>query len=280
MARIFHQNMRVFGGGAPGRNNAYTAAFTNIQRVTGQDYIVAGFTEVTNPNVRLRSKLRDLATTLDEGLNQLVVIAVGTTVFGGPEYVGITWDPQYVDVRSAGAFLWNSTTKSWELRDTAAEAIEDDRILLPTDLSLGADRRGPAYIAAIAFGMHFVFAFMHNMYSQGEKSGAFSALPDMVRNLRAHLGRMRDKGFAQAEVIIGGDFNLAPRRPKRRRNETILLDIRATEIRRGGYVNTTLANPYDFWLVSNTTIPENYAEVHTATRVPLASDHAAIALRR
>jgi hypothetical protein len=69
MPLVFHQNMRVFGGGAPRR----TAALNAINVATGPWYIAAGFTEISNPNAPLHGALAGLAQTLDPGLTRLLV---------------------------------------------------------------------------------------------------------------------------------------------------------------------------------------------------------------
>jgi endonuclease/exonuclease/phosphatase family metal-dependent hydrolase len=138
-----------------------------------------------------------------------------------------------------------------------------------------------AYIACLelATGNPFLIGFMHNMYNLGNKSSAYTNLGTMADNARNAIGG----GYAGAEVIIGGDFNLAPRNPKRPRGATLFLYPRAARVGGGtvgAYINTTAANPYDFWAISNGGRTDAHVRVRTQTRVPHCSDHAGITLLR
>jgi hypothetical protein len=277
MALLFHQNMRVFGGGSAPRNAVFTGALTAINAATGAAYWAAGFTEITNPNAPLRGVLAGLAATLDPGLTSLVVIEVGTTALGMREYIGIVWDNAAFPVAHVGRVLRDPVNRAWAAYNVAAAAIPANRVILLPGLGapLAADSRGVAYIAGTNGGTNYLLGFMHNMYALGDKSGAYVAMPSMTDLARAGIGG----AYAAAEVIVGGDFNLDPRPPKRPRGAAFLLYPRA-EGGPGAYTNTTLANPYDFWLVSNVGITDADDTVYPATRVAAGSDHAAVVLTR
>ncbi|HKP13667.1 MAG TPA: hypothetical protein VJZ91_16220, partial [Blastocatellia bacterium] len=174
MARIFHQNMRVYGGGAGGRNAAYLAALTAINGITGAVYWAAGFTEITNGNAPLRAALSTRAQALDAGLTNIVVIEVGTSALGTREFIGITWDSAAgLNVQHAGQALWNPVNHGWPAYNNAiGGAPINQTINLPMGVALGADTRGLAYIAGLSLGggmggAALIIAFMHNMYALG-----------------------------------------------------------------------------------------------------------------
>jgi hypothetical protein len=281
MALIFHQNMRTFGGGAPGRNAAYTAALTAINAATGPVYLAAGFTEITNPNAPLRGVLAGLAATLDPGLTRHLIVEVGTTALGMREFIGIAWDPLAgLAVQHAGHVLRDPVNKSWRAYDTplGVGAIPNNTIPLPGGVALGADQRGLAYIAGIRVwdGNPYVLGFMHNMYALGDRTAAFGGLPYMADLARQAAGG----GYVGAEVIVGGDFNVDPRNPKRARGAAFTMVFRAARDAFGALIPTTAVNTYDYWVVSNAGIADADASVYANTRVALASDHAGITLDR
>lgn len=273
MARIFHLNMRQFGSGNVNRINGFAQAFADIQRAGLPDFIVAGFTEVRASNLGFRWVLSGLAQQLDPGLTGLLVIDVGTTALGTREYIGIAWDPVFVTMQHAGCVIWNSMRRAWQAYNVPAAAMVNHRIRLPAGLPLGADTRGLAYIAATYRGRNFLFGFMHNMYRLGSRYVVYTSLPTMAERARQAIGAP----YGNAEVIIGGDFNLRPRPPITPRGAALVLHERAAMSRRG-YVNTTATNPYDFWVVSDPNIGHQFVSVHRRTRSPLLSDHAAITL--
>lgn len=265
--------MRTFGGRQQHRNAEFARAFNDIQAVGGQDFIVAGFTEIMNGTRGLREALSGLAQALDAGLRELLVLEVGTTALRTREFIGIAWDPAYVTMDHAGQVVWDARAKRWAAYNRSAGAMINRTIHLPAGEELGADTRGLACIAARYNGGHFLFGFMHNMYRLGNRFAAYTSLPDMADLARRAT---RDPAYHNAEVIIGGDFNLRPRDPRRPRGNALVLSERAAMNRRG-YVNTTLVNPYDYFVVSNQNIGRQNAEVHRRTRVAHCSDHAAIA---
>jgi len=274
MPLIFHQNMRVYGGGSAARNAVFTNAFTAINAVTGANYWVAGFTEITNPNAPLRAQLSGLAQVLDGGLTGFVVIEAGTSALGLREYIGLAWDPTYVTVQHVGQVLWNSFNRRWVAFDRVPPA-PNATVRMPAGQGLGADTRGLAYIGALVGGAPYLFGFMHNVFTLGDRSNAFGNLSTIADNARIAAGG----AYTAAEVILGGDFNVQPPAQNRRRPRGLPLYARAALV--GGVpVPTTNTNPYDFWMVSDHLLPANRAQVYPQSRVPLGSDHAAVALRR
>jgi hypothetical protein len=273
MPFLFHQNMRSFGGAQIDRTAAFAAAFASIHTATGGGYWAAGFTEVMNSGASLPA-LQDLAPLIDPALGHLLVIEVGKTAFRTREFIGIAWNPAVLDVLFAGQVLWNSMFRRWqESYVPFADFPANATIGLPESERVGADVRGLAYIAArqVGTGNPCVVGFMHNMYQLGDRYRGLASLPTMARKVMSAIG----DGFENAQVIIGGDFNVRPRNLGPR--PLPLYSFAAHRVP-GGFVNTTLANPYDFWLVRNR-IPGMRAYVKTRTRRARASDHAAIVLR-
>jgi hypothetical protein len=285
MGIIFHQNMLDYGGAAPARNAGYNLQFGNISAAitaalapAAPVWWVAGFTEITNAGASVAALLAR-AGQLSATFGNIVVIEVGTTALGRREFLGIAWNNGQVPVAHVGQVLWNPVNNTWNAHNTAVAAIPANNVIpLPGAAGLGADTRGLAYVAGVAGGNATIFAFMHNMYNLGNKSSAFTNLGRMGEQARAAIGG----GYAAAEVIIGGDFNLLPRTPKRPRGAQLTLNTRYTEAGMPlAPVNTTNANPYDYWALSNGAIANANTRVYVQTRVtPPCSDHAGIVLHR
>jgi hypothetical protein len=283
MALLFHQNMRTFGGNEVLRNNAYATAFNAVRAAAATmgagwgPYRVMGFTELMNAGVGMRTNLLALARNLSPLTNRLLLVNVGTmAVSGNSEYVGIAWRQPTVNVQHVGRVLWRSDNRTWNcynhvgaLPTTVIPAV----LPQPAVSGLGLDTRGLAYIAGLFGGNPHIFGFMHNMYGNGNRSGAFASLGVMAQLVRNAIGGI----YSAARVFIGGDFNVDPRPP-----DYGVLFHRGERMAPGGaFVNTTLANAYDFWLVSNIFVPDADARVRFQTRRPPAtlSDHAGVDLR-
>lgn len=276
MASIFHQNMRVFGGGSAPRNAAFNIAFGAINGVLGNVLIAAGFTEISNPNAPLRGQLLTLSGQLDAGLTSLTVAEVGTSALGLTEYLGMSWDPAVFNVQHGGQCVYNNLARAWQAN--IVPAALPNVIPAPGGAFLAADQRGPAFLAGIFGGAPLIVMFMHNMYGLGDRTRGFDGMPSCGSAIRLGIGG----AYAGALVIAGGDYNIAPRFAgrKRGRDGTLIgMNYRAAKL--GGVpINTTATNPYDFWLASDVTnIPEAWARVLPQSRVAPASDHAGIALR-
>lgn len=274
-ALLFHQNMRNYGGNSALRNATFTGALATIGGITGASYWAAGFTECLNSGPGLRTNLSLLAQALDGGLTSLVVIAVGQNALGRDEYIGIAWDNVAgVNVAHVGQVLWNPMNRNWVAYNTPFGNVVNRSLPLPPAAPQGLDTRGLAYIAGMKGNTAYLIAFMHNMYSTGNKTAAFESLDRMATLARNTIGG----GYVDATVLIGGDFNLRPRSRKRSRGADERFYARAALAAPGVYVNTTNVHPYDFWMVNNSNITDADARVFVQTRVVRGSDHAGITL--
>jgi len=270
---IFHQNMRVFGGGSALRNVGYDDAMSEISSDLGvnQRILVAGFTEINNCN-STAAPLEDFALTLDPGLTKVYHFAIGVTALNKtktPEYIAIALYKE-VSLNSWGRVLRNSD-KTWKIYH------QDNTLLMPNG-DWAADSRGLAYVAITFKGTKMIIGFIHNMYNLGDRSGAFTAIPKMADEIRKTEGG----AWTQAPIYIGGDFNVAPRTFSSRANMSAVY----AEDAHNNPENTTSSNAYDFWLykadpTAVVHVDNNDAQVHTETRdVPNGlSDHAGISLK-
>src|SRR5579871_6073409 len=292
---VFHQNMMRFGGNAAFRNAHFIAQMGVVGGVIaglhgGPRVGAAGYTELINNGAGMHLNLPGIATALDAGLTQRLIIEVGTTSVGASrEYIGIFWDPNVLTVQHAGQVAWDAFNRRWgAANNTAAGAFPANRNLnLPGAGGLGLDTRGLAYIACrrVLNNNPFIIAFLHNMYSIGDRTAAMQNLDTMASRARAAAGA----AYAAAEIIIGGDFNVQPppaARPSRKRARGAALRLTTRVFRNGFGVaqNTTLANPYDYWLVSDAIgITDAHARRYTQTRWDVnmnCSDHAGVTLDR
>lgn len=285
MPLVFHQNMRVYGGNSPVRDGTYVTSFLAVGAATpvGQNYWVAGFTEVMNAGAVLRGNLALHASLIDPVLTNLVVIEVGITSVGMQrEFIAIAYDPLALNVQHVGQVLWNPVNRTWAGYDTNPGFIVNQTMLLPPGAPLGADSRGLAYVAGQDVnGFPYAFGFMHNMLNIGDKTSAFSSLGVMCSRM---VVAMNDAGYPlnTTEFYLGGDFNLRPRNPTARGGK----ELKAKARRVGGaagppaaYVNTTAANPYDFWVVSDTNCTDADVDILAQTQVVNASDHSGVRLK-
>jgi hypothetical protein len=283
MSLIFHQNMRNYGGGAWLRNFIFDLNFAAMQAATGALYIAAGYTEIRNNLTALNFTAR--AAALDPGLTNGILIEVGITAVGNKiEHLGIAWDPTVVTVTNAGQVLYNAIARRWQCYNTAIPGLPPATIPLggvgmaapavgakrKFDETAIADSRGLAYIAGTYNGVNRVFAFMHNMYGLGDRSSAFTKLNTMVDAINATLG------IGGTRTYMGGDFNLQPRDPRRGR---ALHHAAARNVANTAYLNTTAANPYDFWLSDQAVITHARASRRNETLNSGVSDHAGVVLR-
>ena len=285
---VFHQNMRVFGGSSAPRNAAYATQMGLIGAAAtafhGQPSMgVAGFTELHNFGAPLRTNLLGIAQSLDAGLTRLLIIEVGTSLVGAiTEYIGIAWDPNWLNVQHAGQVVWHSMKRDWIGKNTPAGGFGalHNVLALAGVAGLGADQRGLAYIACqrAANGNRYIIAFLHNMYTTGDRTRAMDSMDTMISRAKAGAGLV----YAAAEVIVGGDFNVVPppaTRAKRKRRSG--LTTRVARNLAGAALNTTLANPYDYWMVSDAAgITDADATRYIQTRQLPCSDHAGVTVDR
>lgn len=135
---------------------------------------------------------------------------------------------------------------------------------------LNQDARGPAFIAGRFRNRYAIFVFLHNMHNHGNRFGLVDSLGAIVQAIRVQLGG----NYQDAEVVIGGDFNVRPRDPRRNARGGVRLFARVARDGQGRIINTTARNPYDYWIVSRADVTDAAAAVSDATRRPGASDHA------
>jgi hypothetical protein len=261
--------MRNYGGGSPWKDALFAANFATISGITTQIYAVAGFTEVRNNMAG--QNFANRALNLDAGLTSWILYQVGITAVGRQaEYLGIAWDPNEVVAQHAGVVVYNAMLPGWQCYNNAG-APPPPLWVLPTGAAgayIAADSRGLAYIAGVANGgANCIFAFMHNMYNLGNRTGAFNNLNTMITTIAAAIGWV-----APYQAYVGGDFNIPPRDPTPGGN---LHHAAAVNTAGTAYRKTTYANAYDFWL-SNQGLPHARATVWKQTRNSGASDHSGI----
>lgn len=223
MPYLFHQNMRVFGGGTGARNAAYQATFA--AEVAAGGYLaavppvwIAGFTEVTN-NLTAANVFSgggglgfNLCAAL--GVNHVANVACGQTLLAnGPEYIALGVHPACA-VLAVGRIFLNA---DWGIR-------------LHQDISLGAappigwqnhvpaaatrDYRGLVYMIVNvpngAGGMHpIAVGFLHNLYTlEAQRILVMQNLPQML----ALMGN--GAPAAPVAYYIGGDFNVGVVSPR------------------------------------------------------------------
>ena len=284
--------MLVFGGNSAVRNAHFGTQMGHIGAAValahgGPSIAAAGFTELFNAGAGMRANLGVIAQALDPGLTRLLLIEVGTTLLGTrTEFIGIAWDPNWLTVQHGGQVVWDSMNSRWIGNNTAAGGFGavNNTLRLAGVNNLGADQRGSAYIAClrVANGTPFIIAFLHNMYAIGDRTRAVENMDTMTARAKAAAGG----AYGAAEVIVGGDFNVVPppaAQPRRKRFRATLATRAARNVA-GVALNTTLANPYDYWMVSEAVgITDNNATRFTQTRWDVdafCSDHAGVSVDR
>lgn len=301
--QIFHHNLLDYTGRNAHKNTALADQYQGIRQWHNPDFLVAGFTELLTAGAVAFENLYALAQELDGGLDRLLLVEVGECAGGDRsgriEFVGIAWDSTRLDVEYAGVAYRNSLDRFRPhhhgidagginaLFDRYLEAkhagLELDALVpsisIPGDTPGIADHRGLAYIAGRYRDQEapFICGFSHNMYSMGDRTTDFNLLSYMARKVWADISGA-DRSYNDANVVIGGDFNVNPRRLKR----PFALFPRYAYNRRD-VIRTTGRNLYDFWLVSNEALLENCSAVfeHTLVRRGsgrTGSDHMAIML--
>lgn len=290
---VFHQNMMIFNGKKAVRNAHYQTQMGLIGAAItaahgGPRVGAAGYTELINAEAAMRGNLLAIAQALDAGLTRRLIIEVGTmAVSGKSEYLGIAWDPDVLTVQHAGQVVWDSMHERWIGNNTAAGGFAAANNTLDLDGvdNLGADQRGIAYIACrrAVNGNRFIIAFLHNMFSEGDRNRAMAGMDAMISRAKSAAG----DGYAAAEIIVGGDFNVRPpaaaqSRLKRRRGAG--LTVRVTRNLAGAALNTTQWHPYDYWIVSDSAgISDDDTDLYTQTRWDVdeeCSDHAGVTVDR
>lgn len=263
---LFHQNMRVYGGGSVDRNDAFRQAFSEISDDIGHTsrILVAGFTEVMNSKVCAK-ELPGLALKLDPALKTTYFLACGITALTRtlvPEYVAISTYSTF-KVGIMGRVL-KKADKSWGCWSS------DDGPVGELPSGLAADVRGLGYVGGTHNGKSLIVGYMHNMYNLGERSTYFQSLPKMMQLIKA-----KHPDWDKVPIVFGGDFNLPPRAISRR-SETYTICARDAS---DEPINTTSKHAYDYW-ISDRDIAAESAEVFEQTRDvgEGISDHAGIGL--
>ncbi|AET64207.1 hypothetical protein [Methanothrix harundinacea] len=275
MVCIFHQNMRVFGGGSPVRNGAYSGAFAAITAAlppgTGP-ISVAGFTEITN-GATSNAALGPLCVNL--GTNFYATVACGETALAhGPEFIGIGINAAYTIV-SIGRILINSNNGIKLIHDISSA-------LPPTPLwrnevpgGSTRDYRGLVYVVIQNAALNRIaVGFLHNLYTfEDQKILVMGNVP-----LMAFLMASNPMMPVGGHIYIGGDFNTLPDVSRGTRRTGIVYNYSA------GGATTISGNIYDYWYSE---IPHGgplpVPSVHYNTMSPVyppvnLSDHAAITL--
>lgn len=262
---VFHQNMRVFGGGSYSRNEAFEGAMEEISSDLGNSrrVLVAGYTEVMNG--KTASALTDISVSLDPALTKPLLFAVGITAFkaSNPEFVAISLFKTFKLIDMGRVLRLGSIYKAprWvciSSGDLDITAMPDEAV---------PDSRGMAYVYGSFQGQSIVVGFMHNLYNLGDRSGSFQAIGGMTNLIRKRHGLGSD-----VPIIFGGDFNVKPRDNIGGVNAAYAEDDNKP-------VNTTSHHAYDFW-ITTTVIDNDRAFVHAETRNVSEglSDHAGISL--
>ncbi|MEV0643634.1 hypothetical protein AB0I28_00075 [Phytomonospora sp. NPDC050363] len=216
MATFFHQNMRIFGGGAPARNAAYNGvmapggAFAAINGAIGGPpagpIAVAGFTEITN-NIAAPAALALSAVSLGMAGGLSGAVACGRTALAhGPEYVGIAVNAGW-PILTVGRLLLTVVGQTVTLTHQRAATFA-----ALNAQGLGAatpDYRGLAYVIVTipGGGPNVAIGFLHNLYTLVDQRILVAGqLPFMAREMGAAVGGLGP--IAVAARYIGGDFNV------------------------------------------------------------------------
>lgn len=284
--------------------------------------VVAGFTELMSYSWDAMETLGGMAGPhMEAGPEDLRVITVQvgfTAVGAAPEYIGIVtghqFRPEYYgmaylsqdNILGPGGPWWQAA--AWELPDFGLyrqaafwdNPLRDDVGSRPQWNV--ADTRGVAFVAGVDLSarganQRKIIGFIHANYTIGIRSTVSTGRMAAVireRVNRLHRGGMDlDPHYLDAPFIIGGDFNSVA-------HDQDDLSERGAEAMRLHYaddgtmlpnglrrraLDTTAANPYDFWLVGDPNrtlgaIPGfgPVPGVVAGSRGPGLSDHAAITL--
>jgi hypothetical protein len=213
---LFHQNMRVYGGAAGGRNTAYSQAFAAISAHLNPvlpSVLIAGFTELTNNRSAVAGLNNGLCAALGVGQAQAVctrqtalqtqpmdftaiAVAQGVNILswgrvvlsasgGGVNPVSDVWNPQVINFAT------------WAANVPGNQAL---------------DYQSLVYVVADIGGPIVAVAFLHNIYQINDNVGlALQKLPDAADLIAQNPQMPRDAAGQPAGVIyVCGDFNALP----------------------------------------------------------------------
>lgn len=220
MAVLFHQNMRIFGGGAPARNAAYNGpgpgpggAFAAIAAaVAGVGPVaVAGFTEITNNGASVAALTASCASLgLAWGGN---VVCGRTALAHGPEYIGIGIHPTYALVTVGHILLQaNGGGGGITLIHRRAAGFGGG---LPLPAAATRDFRGVVYVVVTVpgGGPNIAVGFLHNLYTfEAQRVLVAGQIPQMLAMMGAAASGLG--AVAVGARYIGGDFNVAMISPR------------------------------------------------------------------
>lgn len=279
LVSLVQQNLQVFGGASAYRNTRFQNAFNNLGTIITAaagafpqvpvPAVAVGFTEVMNANAAVSAQMRNFAAPLlANGMaNACVNIAIGNTSVGvATDYVGIVYDNAVFQILGSGRVLRVGT--NWNCY--YAQGVINGNLNYPPAINPTSDYRGVGFIYGTLGAQTYVFGFVHNMLNVGERALLPGALPAIAQTI---LNAIPD---ANANIIIGGDFNVDPQN----RNGAVNLQYFAATVQ-GQLQPTTAVNCYDYWFCAPH-IWEPVAFIYTATRrttVTGESDHAAVALQ-
>jgi hypothetical protein len=211
---LFHQNMRVFGGGQGNRNAAYLTAFGAISlhlNVNFRSVLVAGFTELTNNTTAVQALNVGLAGAL--GLGQVQAVNTRRTAVGGTsDYTGIAvaagvnilaWGRIVPVASGQGVAL---TPDVWDPQTTA---FANWASTLPPTATL--DYQSLAYVVAdvgatIGVNIPVAVAFLHNIFAINDNKALVLQNLGAAASLIAQTPAMGGNGA----VFTCGDFNTPP----------------------------------------------------------------------
>jgi hypothetical protein len=216
MAFLFHQNMRVFGGGTPLRTNAYANAFHSIAGALAGagGVMVGGFTEIVNngaaatalagpaPGSNLLGQL---------GLQRAVIAACGMTVLAnGPEFICIGYNG--LTLLSVGRILLHVSGSAVSLIHDIAPAVPAPAAwtnIVPAAAT--RDYRGVVYVVVESKANEpFAVGFLHNLYTlMDQRILVAGQIPAMLAVMQSN-NAMGNAAGGRGHVYLGGDFNVLP----------------------------------------------------------------------
>jgi len=216
MAFLFHQNMRIFGGGTPLRTAAYANAFNSIAGALAGagGLMVGGFTEIVN-NGAAATALAGPAPNLlgNLGLQPAVIAACGMTILAdGPEFICIGING--LGLVSVGRVFLQVSGNAVNLLHDVAPAVPppaDWNTFVPAAAT--RDYRGIVYVVvtSVASGP-FAVGFLHNLYTfVDQRILVAGQIPAMLTAMQANpsMGNPAVAG-GRGHVYLGGDFNVGP----------------------------------------------------------------------
>lgn len=219
MPVLFHQNMRIFGGGAPLRNAAYNGpgpgpggAFGAISAaVAGVGPVaVAGFTEITNNGASIAT-LTASCTSL--GIAWGGNVACGKTALAPQaEFIGIGIHPTYALVTVGQILLQVGGGGGITLLHRRAAGFGGG-LLLPTGAT--RDYRGLVYVVVTVpgGGPNIAVGFLHNLYTfEAQRVLVAGQIPQMLAMMGAAASGLGP--VAVGARYIGGDFNVGMISPR------------------------------------------------------------------